>query len=139
MNDKLEEHGTVIRVEGDFALVKFRRDNECSRCGLCRSSHGGTAVMLCHNPLHAVMGDTVKVEIGSVQLLRGSAVIYLLPLLIMFIGYALGKRVSEDIGVCSSILALILTFVAIRWYSLRYGMPLTSEITEVIEPWRSYP
>jgi len=139
VSGKLKEHGTVIKVEGDFALVEFRRDNECSRCGLCQSSPGDPAAMLCRNPLHAVAGDTVKVETGSVQLLRGSAIIYLLPLLIMFIGYALGRRISEDIGVCSSILALILTFAAIRWYSLRYGMPLASEITEVIEPWRSYP
>ncbi|MDD3926579.1 MAG: SoxR reducing system RseC family protein [bacterium] len=133
------EHGTVIRVEGDFALVEFRRGSECARCGLCQSSPAGTAVMLCRNSLKAVVGDAVKVEIGSVQLLRGSAVVYLLPLLIMFIGYALGSRISENAGVLVSVLALLLTFTAIRWYSRRHGLSLTSEIIEITEPWRAYP
>lgn len=135
----MEEHGIVTRIEGDMALVEFIRSSDCTKCGLCKASAGNRAILLCRNPLKAVVGDQVRVEIGSAQLLRGSAVIYLLPLLSMFIGYAIGAGFSETAGIAGSIIFLVLIFALLRWYGKRYGLPLTSEITEVVEPWRAYP
>lgn len=86
--------------------------HDCSQCG------GGCSEMLVQmevttvaaNPVHAVPGDTVRVESDSRSILRIAAVVYLAPFLLFFVGYYLGGALlaSEGGAIASAIVGFLL-------------------------------
>jgi sigma-E factor negative regulatory protein RseC len=89
----LEEHGVVVKVEDEFAWVRTQRHSACGHCHTKDSC--GTASLSqvlgqkvtevkVSNPVSARVGDNVVVGLEEQALLRGSLVIYFLPLLCLF-------------------------------------------------------
>lgn len=89
----LEEHGMVVKVEDEFAWIQTQRHNACGHCHSKDSC--GTASLSqvlgqkvtqvkVFNHLSARVGDSVVVGLEEQALLRGSLVIYFLPLLCLF-------------------------------------------------------
>ncbi|MDH5299874.1 MAG: SoxR reducing system RseC family protein [Gammaproteobacteria bacterium] len=95
----LEETAVVVDVEGDFAWVQTQRQ---SACGSCAANKGcGTAVVgkaignkltrvRAINRANAKRGDQVIVGIQPQALVRGSLIVYLLPLLGLLVGALFG-------------------------------------------------
>ena len=50
------------------------------------------------NPIGAGVGDLVKVESASAPVLKAAAVLYLLPLVLFFLGYFLGEQLGFAAG-----------------------------------------
>lgn len=99
----IEESARVTAVEGPWAWVETQRQSSCSSC----SAHNGCGVSLLEkvgqarldsiralNKANAKVGDQVIVGIAERALVRGSATIYLTPLLGLFGGAALAKALS---------------------------------------------
>lgn len=89
----LEEHGVVVKIENEFAWVQTQRRNACGSChsqdscGTASLSQvlGQKATQIkVINQLSARVGDKVIVGLEEQALLRGSLVIYFLPLLCLF-------------------------------------------------------
>ena len=60
--------------------------HKCSGCGAAKE-----AILLeADNPIGAAVGDFVTVSAASGPVLRAAAVLYMMPLLLFFLGYALG-------------------------------------------------
>lgn len=101
----IEENGRVIRTQGELAWVETSRSSSCGSCsarGAC-----GTGVLAnvlgarVHqvevlNPIAAEVGDEVVVGISESTLVRGSALLYLLPLLTLFGGAVLASVMAEQ-------------------------------------------
>ncbi|HHO59961.1 MAG TPA: hypothetical protein ENJ64_06925, partial [Thiotrichales bacterium] len=93
----IEEQVQVVAIEGDQLLLEAQTQ---SACGACAAKKGcGTAVLSkvvgkkftrfqARNTVDARIGDIIVVGLPETALLRGSLMIYLLPLLGM-IGMAL--------------------------------------------------
>jgi sigma-E factor negative regulatory protein RseC len=131
----LQTRAIVIRLEGSEAVVEATRNGGC---GLCDSKNGcgsgKLSQLFCtrprrfvvHNEAGAGVGDEVQVSVADGALLRGAAVVYLLPLALLFAGGSLGSywadgsAVSSDIWAASgALLGLLAGFVLARQLAMR--------------------
>ncbi|WJW76135.1 SoxR reducing system RseC family protein [Thiohalobacter sp. IOR34] len=100
----IEEQGTVLAVDGDFAWVETRRQSSCGSCAakagcgtrvLGRLMGGRPGRLRALNRGHARPGDPVVIGIPEAGLLRGSLAVYLLPLLGLIGGGLLGELLAS--------------------------------------------
>lgn len=61
--------------------------HKCSGCGAAKEA----VVLTADNPIGAKRGDLVKVESDSGPVLKAAVVLYLIPLVLFFLGYWLGS------------------------------------------------
>ena len=87
----------IVRVKQTFAdgtaLVSHTRLSACSGdCHKCSGCGAAKEVMLlkAENPIGAAAGDLVKIQSESAPVLKAAVVLYVLPLVLFFLGYALG-------------------------------------------------
>lgn len=125
----LEEEGTVISVQGEFAEV---RTEPKSACGSCSARSGcGTSLLaglfprrerafMARNPLAARPGDRVVIGLRESDLQLASLVIYLLPILGLIGGALLGNWLaallySSDGELLSILLGVGMLALTLLW------------------------
>lgn len=87
----------LVRVRDTFedgtALVMHVRESACSgdchKCSGCGAAKE-TILLKAKNPIGARRGDLVKLESETGPVLKAAVVMYVLPMLLFFAGYALG-------------------------------------------------
>ena len=77
--------------------------HKCSGCGAAKEA----IILMADNPIGAAVGDFVKISSDSAHVLRGAAVLYVMPLVLFFLGYALGA-VAWGMGALAGCLAFVL-------------------------------
>ena len=65
--------------------------HKCSGCGAAKE----TLLITAKNAIHASRGDLVKVESETGPVLKAAVVMYLLPMVLFFIGYAIGDALAQ--------------------------------------------
>ena len=91
--EPMEQQAQVIRIVSDAtARVAVKRKSACS--GDCHTCHGcphpDEIVMVdADNPVGAQKGDTVIVRSDTGRVLKLAAMLYLMPLVLFFLGYFL--------------------------------------------------
>jgi len=99
MKPTVPESGRVVRIEGDEAVVVMEGGKACRGCGaakigLCRA--GGTTMLLnARNTAQAVPGDKVCIGIDRKTRWTGYFLAYLVPLLGLLLGAAVGNILGE--------------------------------------------
>ena len=91
----MEQLVRVIRCSADgTAQVLHLRQSACSgdchKCAGCGAQQE-TLLFTAKNPIGAKPGDTVTVRGDSGPVLAAAAVMYMLPLVLFFLGYILGE------------------------------------------------
>ncbi len=110
----MRETGTVHKVRGSFATVRFDRKAACENCNMCLKPREANYVELkLKNDLHAVEGDRVEVAMGDRAVLTAAAIVYAVPLTVMGVALALTYRLGIGICLGASFGALALAFVAV--------------------------
>ena len=61
--------------------------HKCSGCGAAKEA----IVLEADNPIGAAVGDFVTISSDTGPVLRAAAVLYMMPLVLFFLGYALGE------------------------------------------------
>ena len=87
----------LVRVrevyENGTAQVILIRESACSgdchKCGGCGAAKQ-TLTVTANNPIGAAAGELVRLRSETAPVLKGAAVLYILPLVLFFAGYALG-------------------------------------------------
>lgn len=125
----MEEEGRVINLKGDLATVEIERKSDCGTCRACTLGAGNTMIAEAENPLGAKIGQRVRVEISSREILKGAFLIYILPPLALILGMMLGititnrsgffKESSQTVGLVLGLVFLVLSFVLIWRHSKR--------------------
>jgi sigma-E factor negative regulatory protein RseC len=88
---------TVISRQGDRATVAYDRPTAChGDCQKCQGGCGSTAArervtVVAQNPIGAAPGDRVVIEAQGAKVAWAIALVYVLPLVLFFLGYALGS------------------------------------------------
>lgn len=90
----MEQIVQVRRVFADgTAQVALTRQSACSgdchKCSGCGAAEQALLVTA-QNPIGAKAGDTVRLRSQSAPVLKAATVLYILPLVLFFAGYALG-------------------------------------------------
>jgi len=116
----MKEQGVITRIiSGNIVEVAFERSPACEKCKLCHDLERGMVRVEAVNNIGAKREDIVEIEIPSSEMVKGSIVVFLLPIFFLAAGYLIGSALSggnEAVGVISGILFLGLSFLAIRWY-----------------------
>lgn len=118
---KKETEGVVIQTDGNTAKVKASRHNDCKNCGACP---GDSAMVVdTMNPLGAKPGQRVVFEIREVNMLKAAFVVYILPLVSVFIGALVGGLIAKKSGqgiitfqVVGGIVAFALSIIYIKFF-----------------------
>jgi sigma-E factor negative regulatory protein RseC len=129
----IEEPGQVVSLEEGAVWVATSRKSTCSSCSanagcgqgvldkLAISSQRGTVRVL--TDLQLSVGDTVIIGLREDALVRGSLLVYLLPLLGLFAG-ALGAdslALGEPLSIAAGLLGLLLAGGLVRAHSRRHA------------------
>lgn len=94
----MTQEATVSEIlEDGYAMVAVKRQSacggNCKSCGACMYSR--TLTVKAKNNVSADVGDEVLIKSSSADVLGLAALVYLLPLVTLFIGYLLGGLVSQ--------------------------------------------
>lgn len=115
-----------------MATVLVQKKSACEGCagqGACHATPEGMEIRAL-NPVHAVTGQKVKVIMDSGAYLKGSLMVYGLPLLLFIIGALAGKKFGEawfpeinsDLAAALTAFAsLVLSLAGVRVWSRRAG------------------
>lgn len=140
----MRESGRVVAVEDGVASVLFRRSSMCAKCGACGIGAGQDDITVSvPNTLGARIGDAVTVQFTSRNALASSALGYVFPLLMMFVGIFVGYAVPQIGPLVPDAAAAIfgLAFTVAAFLVLRLLNPLFRKrfsnvytMTEILPP-----
>ncbi len=68
--------------------------HKCSGCGAVQQS----VILMAQNPIHAKNGELVTVRAESGPVLLAAAILYMLPVMLFFLGYLAGHMLWEQGG-----------------------------------------
>nr|WP_122011615.1 SoxR reducing system RseC family protein [Maliibacterium massiliense] len=92
----MTEQGLVVATKDTSATVQFVRTSACARCGACSLASESRAMLLeVENTLHARVGQRVEITLDGGNMLRASAIAYLIPLLGLLAGALAGPAAAE--------------------------------------------
>ena len=128
-----QQEGIVVEVEGRIAKVKTSRHNDCENCGACP---GNSAIVIsAFSPMQVKPGQRVVVEVQEINMLKAAFVVYLMPLLAIFLGALAGHGLAGYFamnGLVFSVAGGILFLLISIWYIKYYDY--TSSTNEKMRP-----
>jgi len=120
------ETGIVTKVEKNLASISMVRGEQCHGCTVCKTFGDGSIELIAINKAGARPGDRVEVEIDPGQVVKHSAIVFLLPVVSLMIGYFLGTSYlpriglsTEAAGIIGSLGLMILSFGVIVIFDRR--------------------
>ena len=145
------ERGIVEKVEPGWAWVKTKRTSACSSCASrhhCLTQGGDQMVVKAQNAARAKRGDEVELYLSTKTKLKCTAIVYLLPVLGLFVGAFSATPLSEALGFNRSLGMVVFTLAGLisavflmRYLSNRMDgtQALTPLVKRVIMSPRSMP
>lgn len=108
--------------------------HKCSGCGAAKEA----VIFTADNPIGARPGDLVKVESSTAPVLKAAMVLYVLPLVLFFLGYWLGT-LPGTFGTLGGVLGFMLGVVIVVLYdrlvvnraNIRYTITAFADTTTV--------
>ena len=106
------EHGNIVRVE-------IEAKGACHNCGsrnVCLPFGDRRMVTEAINEKGARLGDLVRLEMEPKSTLGAAFLLYVFPVVALFLGYALGASVGEKetYGILTGIAALAMSFLLLK-------------------------
>jgi sigma-E factor negative regulatory protein RseC len=145
------ERGIVEKVEPGWAWVKTKRSSACASCDSrhhCLTQGSDQMVVKAQNSAHAKKGDEVELYLSTKTKLKSTAIVYLIPVLGIFVGAFSADPLSKALGLNPSLgMALFtLTGLVSAVFLMRYlasrmtaKQALTPLVKRVIMSARSAP
>ncbi len=99
----MNEYGKVIEIHDTKATVKIKRSSACGDCKACELGVSNLSELNIEveNTMNAAIGDQVRLEMQTPDLLRAAFVVYTIPLLALLAGitgtyFVTGKAGKPD-------------------------------------------
>lgn len=143
-----QEKGLVASIgEDGWAEVVTERKDACGDCGASRCcvsfGPGSEIAIKALNRAGAKVGDLVSISLGSGTVIKGAAILYVIPLAGLISGALMGAGLNQRLpisetgavtvfGFAGLFLGLMITAVISRWMSAHNR--LTPVITRIIKP-----
>src|SRR5512138_1572482 len=130
----LETRAIVIRLEGEDAVVESTQGGGCGHCDSEKGCGSGKLSQLfsaqprrfrVRNEAQAQPGMEVQISVAEGVLLRSALLMYVLPLLLLLAGGALGGQLAREAAAADGyaalggVLGLVLGFLLARWLAAR--------------------
>lgn len=134
----MTEQGIVTATNNRTAKVKIDKKDECSKCGMCLFPKNASSIeVVADNGVGATEGDTVIVETTGETKLLATALVFVVPLLLIglavLINYLLIK--SEIWILILSVIFIVLWYTILAVIDKRFVKlkKLSAKITEIIK------
>ena len=119
------ERGIVENVEAGWAWVKTKRSSACSSCASrshCLTQGGDQMLVKAQNTVRAKKGDEVELYLSTKTKLKGTAIVYLIPVFGIFAGAFSANPLSASIGMNPSLgmAVFTLTGLVLSVFLMRY-------------------
>lgn len=110
------EEAIVIDIDSQGTKVRMIKTSGCLSCKMdnddaCyHEKQYGTRILYADNNVGAVVGDMVVIEIESAKMIKYSFLIYLLPIVFLFVGIGLGSWIASmnpQLGKADNVSAII--------------------------------
>ncbi len=105
--------GKVVAAENGVLEVCFERPEACAHCGACAGQKEETLVKI---PGSAPVGRWIDVDMPEGQVLKASMLAYVMPLLLLLGGIALGSVLFQQ-EVLWAVTGIV--FMGVSWLALR--------------------
>ena len=129
-----------VHNDGTATVIHLRESacsgdcHKCSGCGAAKEA----VVFTADNPIGAKTGELVKVESSTAPVLKAAVVLYVLPLVLFFLGYWLGT-LPGAFGALGGVLGFVLGVVIVVAYdrlvvnkaNIRYTITAFADTTTV--------
>lgn len=127
----IEEQGRVVAVESGAVWVETLRKSTCSSCSANTGCGQGLLDKLgvsgrrghvrALSDLQLRIGDAVVIGVREDLLVRGSLLVYLVPLLGLFAAALLANQLAlgEPLVILCGFLGMLVAWCGVRWHSLR--------------------
>ncbi|WP_455200302.1 SoxR reducing system RseC family protein [Kaarinaea lacus] len=130
----LEEQATVVAVENDTILVEVQRQSACGQCAANKGCGTGVLQKVIGNKrnifrvigeLPVKVGDNVIVGINENALVRGSLIIYAVPVVFIILFALLGETIAPQsmsinadyASMTGALVGLAVSILGLRWYN----------------------
>lgn len=108
----MTQQGTIKKIlPGGMAEIEVTRrsacGHDCAKCGGCGGLETQTLYVTARNRTDAQVGERVLIEGETGQVLGLAGLVYLVPVVLFFVGYGLGSALQKGAGVsalCGGIL-----------------------------------
>ena len=142
----MREHGVITKViSAKLVEVAFQRSAACAKCKLCHDVGEGMVAIEANNGIGAKRDDIVEIEIPSEEVVKGSMVVFLMPILFLIAGYLIGAALvralglpgwQEAMGIIFALIAAAASYFVVSWYdkNIQQKEALRATIIKVISP-----
>jgi len=115
------EQGIIIEVIDNVAKIKVGRHNDCSNCGACPGND--SVIISANNKIGATVGQRVIFDVKEVNVLRGAFIVFIMPLIAIFIGVLIGGEIGKYIGlnihifqIAGGIITFLLSIIFVKLF-----------------------
>lgn len=124
----IEETVKVVEKSGNDIVIESERKTSCSACSMnkgCGSGilanyfdrKSGKVVLRIENTINAKPGDNIVVGIDESAMVKGSFIVYIIPLIFLFVFTIAGALVAKNVESSSDIIQ-----IAFGCSGLTFGM-----------------
>ena len=122
----MTQQGTIKKLlPGGMAEIEVTRrsacGHDCAKCGGCGGLETQTLYVTARNKAEANVGERVLIEGETGQVLGLAMLVYVLPIVLFFVGYALGSVLFTGAGAggLGGGVLFVLGILGAIWYSRR--------------------
>ena len=143
----MKEEGVVTALFGGMAKVETTQTEACGHCGMKGACTTMGAMkkreIMVKNALQAKEGDHVMIAVPRKGVMGAGFVVYLLPILCLLIGAAMGSKIgplmgmnSQDGSVLLGLLGLVIPWIILYFISkqLTKQKSLQVSIVKILKP-----
>lgn len=114
----MRDFGKIIAIKNEMAQVLIQPHGGCGNCslkGACAVNED-SHLLWAINPKSGKIGDEVVIELKPEIKVFGSALVFILPIIGLFMGYLTGEKLggNTDYAVLGAIIGIALFFGLVR-------------------------
>ncbi|MGN1030599.1 MAG: SoxR reducing system RseC family protein [Butyricicoccaceae bacterium] len=119
----MQQEGIVIKtMPGNLAEIKVKRKSacghDCEKCGAgCAEMISAPLTAIAKNPLGAKLGDAVTFEGSSKQVLGLAMLVYVIPLVLFFVFYAVAALIGAPYPSVIACVGFVVGIVLAKLYN----------------------
>lgn len=85
----MNKQGVVEKIEGNKVTIRVTRDSSCGEnCAMCNACPGKNMLITLNTHISLSVNDKVMIETNSKYVLTSAFMVYILPIILLIMGYA---------------------------------------------------
>lgn len=119
----MNKQGVVEKIEGNKVTIRVTRDSSCGEnCAMCNACPGKNMLITLNTHIPLSVNDEVMIETNSKYVLTSAFMVYILPIILLIMGYA---TFTLYIGLIFMVSSFIILFFLDKKININYLIKLS--------------